>query len=136
MTEARHGELENAARTAVRLARLIASDWQAGRVDIDLHRGDRRTATLDRLSEGKVFEDEDESQLEQMLLDIASRLESFSPGYGQFFMEHSTAGRPFADPRRERVRLLGERFKAFRDARHAVIDAFRARRELDCMSGR
>ncbi len=121
---------EMAALQAVRYGRDLAQRWSDAPVEGTATLDGMLAETLARLAAGEVYNRADELTLGLMLGAVRQTLDSFRPGYGQFFLREETDDAPFYDDEQDAVRRLGELLKAFIAARQLVIDTILAERQI------
>lgn len=128
--------VELTAIAAVRYGRELANVWPDTSVEHTAALDPLLNATLARFAAGEVFCKVDDHPLALMLAAVRQTLDSFRPGYGQFFLREHSGQDPFFDIDQDRVRRLGETLKGFIEARQAVIDAVLAERQIRVMQRR
>lgn len=121
---------------AVRCARELASIWPDTAVEHTAALAPLLNASLARFAAGEIFCKVDDQPLALMLAAVRQTLDSFRPGYGQFFLREHSGQDPFFDIDQDRVRRLGETLKGFIEARQAVIDTIQAERQIRILQRR
>lgn len=121
---------------AVCLGRALATTWSDAPVGFTAALDGRIGATLTRFADGDVFQRSDDLTITLMVSAIRQTLDSFSPGYGNYWLSEGTAEHPFIERDQEEVRKLGERLKSFIKARNLVINAILAERQLQLLRRR
>lgn len=127
---------EAAAVDAVHCGRLIAAQWPEVAVENTASMDRLLDATLQRFAAGEVFHRADEHTLSLMLGAVRQTLDSYRPGYGDFFLREHTGQAPFFDPELDAVRKLGELLKGLIEARTIVINTILAERQIQILRRR
>jgi hypothetical protein len=128
--------VELTAVEAVRYGREVANSWPDTAVEHTASLDPLLNATLARFASGEVFGQADDLPLALMMAAIRQTLDGYRHGYGDFLLRENTGQHPFFDIEQDRVRRLGEVLKGLIEARHAVIDAILAERQIVIMRRR
>lgn len=119
--------LERAALRAVKTARGLVSVWRESAIDMEGLRLSQLAQTLERLSEGDLFNVQDETALDMLEKAIVRHLNDTREGYGTYALKKDTSHDELFCPELEKGRVLMEQWKSFKSARQHVIDLRRAR---------
>ncbi|UWQ39903.1 hypothetical protein K3718_09900 [Leisingera aquaemixtae] len=119
--------LERAALRAVKTARWFAQEWRETSIEADGLRLRQLAPTLDRLEDGILYDNRDETILELIEKAIVQYLDDHLEGYGTRALYRNTSGDELRTTELQRCRDLIEQWKVFKHARQHVIDMRRAR---------